>query len=207
MYNQTTVTTSYTVGQNIKAVTIANQGNAVTITLPDATKYKDRVIFMSRYSSGDIGNITINATAGLVESPFSNILLSSVVLTQEYKQFCFVSDAIDWHLVVNGISRFVLPNRYTSSTTLSLADSFKFVEVTTAGASSITVPNSSTVYFFPGTIIDIGSGGAGIVSVVAAGGVQINSYGNKLKLAGLYAKAKLHYLGGDLWYLDGELTV
>lgn len=207
MYNQqTTTTSSYTVAQNVKAVTVANQTTAVTITLPDATKYKDRIIWISRYSVGDTANITVTATAGNVENPLSNALVSSVVLNQDYKQFAYISDAIDWHLVGFSYSNLIVVNRPTASYTLVLGDAFRIVDMNVASGNILTIPLNATVAFPVGTQIIVSQFGAGQTTITPTGGVTIRSSGNKLKLTGQYSMATLIKIGLDEWYLSGDIT-
>lgn len=96
-------------------------------------------------------------------------------------------------------------NTQTASYGLVLADAGKIVEMNVAGANNLTIPLNATQAFPTGTIIDILQFGAGKTTVVATGGVTIESSGSLLSLNGQYAGATLYKRGTDDWVLVGNL--
>lgn len=100
----------------------------------------------------------------------------------------------------------VQTNSQSASYTLVLADEGKVVEVSNASANNLTVPLNATAAFPVGAQIVVRQGGAGQTTVVATGGVTINSRGSAMKLAGQYASAVLTKKGTDSWNLDGDIT-
>lgn len=96
-------------------------------------------------------------------------------------------------------------NTQTASYSLVLADAGKIVEMNVAGANNLTIPLNATQAFPTGTIIDILQFGAGKTTVVATGGVTIESSGGLLSLNGQYAGATLYKRGTDDWVLVGNL--
>ncbi len=96
-------------------------------------------------------------------------------------------------------------NTQTASYGLVLSDAGKIVEMNVASANNLTVPLNSTQAFAIGTIIDILQFGAGKTTVVATGGVTIESSGSLLSLNGQYAGATLYKRGTDDWVLVGDL--
>lgn len=90
-----------------------------------------------------------------------------------------------------------------ASYTLVRDDAGHLVEVTTAGASTLTVPPNSTIPFPVGTFLRVRQGGAGQVTVTAGAGVTIRSR-NGLKLAGQWGEAYLTKRGTDEWVLSGD---
>lgn len=100
----------------------------------------------------------------------------------------------------------ITTNRQTASYTLVLADASKLVEMNVATANNLTVPLNSTVAFPVGTQILLSQYGAGQTTVVATGGVTINSSGGKLKLNVQYSGATLIKIATNEWYLFGDIA-
>lgn len=101
---------------------------------------------------------------------------------------------------------YLTQNQQTASYTLVLADAGKLVEVSNASANNLTVPLNSSVAFPVGSQIHILQTGAGQTTIVATGGVTINSEGAKLKLKGQWAIATLVKRATDTWVAFGNLA-
>jgi len=129
MYFTTTITTSYSVLNNIKVVLIANASTAITVTLPDPAKYRNREITLTRFSSSDTANITVNTVTGNVENPANNTLVSSFAFGSAVKSLTYISDSIAWHIISSNI---------TASTTLYKGTS---TQSATGTATSYTIPH------------------------------------------------------------------
>jgi len=93
----------------------------------------------------------------------------------------------------------------TASYILVLADKAKVVEMNVASANNLTVPTNSSVAFPTGTQIHIVQTGSGQTTVVAAGGVTINS-ATTLKLRARWSAATLIKRDTDTWVLVGDLA-
>jgi hypothetical protein len=94
----------------------------------------------------------------------------------------------------------------TASYTLVLADAGKLVTISNASANNLTIPLNSSVAFPIGTRIDVIQKGAGQTTIVATGGVTINSKGGALKLSSQYSGASLIKYGTDTWFAVGDLS-
>lgn len=95
----------------------------------------------------------------------------------------------------------------TASYTLTLADAGGAVEVTSATATTVTVPPNSSVAFPVGTVIELAQIGAGQVTVAAGAGVTIqNRAGAALTLAAQYSVATIRKRSSDVWLIAGDLT-
>lgn len=93
-------------------------------------------------------------------------------------------------------------NTQVSSYTLVLTDKdSKIIEMNSASANNLTVPLNSSVAFPVGTQIPIVQKGAGLTSVVATGGVTINTSSGGLDSPGQNAVMVLMKSGTDEWYL------
>jgi hypothetical protein len=99
----------------------------------------------------------------------------------------------------------VQTNEQTASYTLVLADKGKMIEMNVGSANNITVPLNSTVAWPIGSSIDILQTGSGQTTVVATGGVTINSTPG-LKLRAQFASATLIKRGTNTWVLIGDLS-
>lgn len=96
-------------------------------------------------------------------------------------------------------------NAQASSYILQLSDVGKMIEINNASASNLTVPLNSSVSFPIGTTITILQTGAGQITLVATGGVTINSNPG-LKLRGQWSSATLVKRSTDTWVAMGDLT-
>lgn len=93
----------------------------------------------------------------------------------------------------------------TASYTLVLADKAKVVEMNVASANNLTVPLNSSVAYPTGTQINIVQTGAGQTTVVATGGVTINS-ATTLKIRAQWGAATLIKRAENTWVLVGDLA-
>lgn len=89
--------------------------------------------------------------------------------------------------------------------TLVLADLGKFVTMTNAGASTLTVPPNSSVAFPIGARIEGAQLGAGQVTLTAGAGVTLNSTPG-LKIAAQYGTFGLIKTATDTWLAYGRLS-
>jgi hypothetical protein len=115
----------------------------------------------------------------------------------------YIASAATWNAKQDSV---ITTNRQTASYTLVLADANKLVEMNVATANNLTVPLNATVAFPVGTQILLSQYGAGQTTVVATGGVTINSSGGKLKLNVQYSGATLIKIATNEWYLFGDIA-
>jgi hypothetical protein len=115
----------------------------------------------------------------------------------------YIASAATWNAKQDST---ITTNRQTASYTLALTDANKLVEMNVATANNLTVPLNSVVAFPVGTQILLSQYGAGQTTVVATGGVTINSSGGKLKLNTQYSGATLIKIATNEWYLFGDIT-
>lgn len=156
-------------------------------------------------SDGDKGDITVsssgtvwNIDAGVV-GPTELASLSSSDLAGK------LTDEVG-----TGSAVFSEPdvNVQTGSYTLVLTDKAKEVRMNVAGSNNLTVPLNSSVAFPIGTLINISQYGAGTTTVVATGGVTINSSAGNLLSPGQFSPMILRKIGTDEWYLwNGSTAV
>jgi hypothetical protein len=93
----------------------------------------------------------------------------------------------------------------SASYTLVLADKAKVVEMGVGSANNLTVPLNSSVAFPTGTQIHIVQTGSGQTTVVATGGVTINT-ATTLKLRAQWSAATLIKRAENTWVLVGDLA-
>lgn len=95
-------------------------------------------------------------------------------------------------------------NAQTASYTLVLADKGKLVRMNVASANNLTVPANATVAFPVGTVINVRQAGVGQTTIVASGGVTINTPETLLCRA-QHATVSLVKVATDEWDLTGDL--
>lgn len=93
-------------------------------------------------------------------------------------------------------------NNQAVSYTLQLTDASNVVRTTGAGATNITVPNSTTVAFTPQDRVEIEYYGTGQPTVVPVVGVTIRvAGGGSLALTQQYSRVLLEYIGSNEWVM------
>jgi hypothetical protein len=95
-------------------------------------------------------------------------------------------------------------NRQTGNYTLVDSDRSRIVEMNVASANTVTIPQRTSVDFPTGAFIDIIQYGAGQTTI--SGAVTIRSANGWLKINSQYGAATLTKIGGDEWYLVGNLN-
>lgn len=107
---------------------------------------------------------------------------------------------IDAHIddsTIHGYQPLVI-NTQAGNYTLALTDAAKYVRMTSGTANNLTVPLNASVAFAIGTEIEIAQAGAGATTIVATGGVTINTSGS-LAVAAQYDVIKLVKTATDTW--------
>jgi hypothetical protein len=93
-------------------------------------------------------------------------------------------------------------NTQTASYVLALTDATNtLVEMNVGSANNVTVPTNVSVAFPIGTQIPIAQYGAGLTSIVASGGVTVNTSSGSLSSPGQYSMMVLEKRAADEWYL------
>ena len=111
-----------------------------------------------------------------------------------------VYDGSTWQSITDPVYTF---NQQSSSYTLSIADSFKMVEMSAGG--TVTVPLNSSVAFPIGTAIDILQTGSSQVTLAGASGVTINATPG-LKLRTQWSSATLIKRDTNTWLAMGDMV-
>lgn len=100
----------------------------------------------------------------------------------------------------------VATNAKTASYTLVLSDAGKAIDVTSASATNVTIPQNSSVAFPIGSVIEIAQLGAGQVTVVAGTGTTLTSSGALVKTRVQYSSVSIRKLATNTWLLVGDLA-
>lgn len=95
---------------------------------------------------------------------------------------------------------------YVDNHTLDITDKGKVILMNKATAVNLTIPLNATVAFPISTRIDLVQFGTGQVTVVATGGVTLNSAGGDTKTFEQYSGASLLKTGTNEWLLAGNIT-
>jgi hypothetical protein len=94
----------------------------------------------------------------------------------------------------------------TAAYTLGLTDAGSAVEVTSSSAVNVTVPSNASVAFPVGTVIEVAQLGTGMVTIVAASGVTLNSAGSLVATRAQYSAVSLRKRATNTWLLAGDLA-
>lgn len=92
----------------------------------------------------------------------------------------------------------------TSYTTV-LADQNRFITMTNASASTLTIPPNSSVAYATGTVIYVQQLGAGQVTLTPGSGVTFRSADDAYKLVKQYSGASLIKIATDTWSVMGDV--
>jgi hypothetical protein len=179
-----------------------------TITIANATgslsSSTSRIAVAGPYDK----NLPTSAAVGS-----NTVTFSASVYFQSQAAF-LTTPSFSTGIVVGGVTINTGQNRQTGATyTLALTDGGKIIEMNSASAQIFIVPAHTSVAAPVGTAATIVQFGAGAVSVSAAGGVTVLSYGTTpgsggfRKLLGQYAAALLYQTSTtDTWVLTGNIT-
>lgn len=97
-------------------------------------------------------------------------------------------------------------NNQGGSYTLTVGDADKLVEMNSAGANNLTVPDDVSAPFAVGAQVMIVQQGTGQTTIVAGAGVTLRSAGGLLNLANQYSSATVIKRGANEWYVFGDLA-
>jgi hypothetical protein len=100
-------------------------------------------------------------------------------------------------------------NRQTGNYTLADSDRSRIVEMNVGSANNLTVPpfsGAGAVDFPSGSFIDVVQYGTGQTTIVAGSGVTLRSANGWLKINAQYGAVSLVKIGGNEWYVYGNLS-
>lgn len=90
--------------------------------------------------------------------------------------------------------------------TLALADKGAIVEMTSASANTVTIPDAASVDFPVGTLVNVTQAGDGTTTIAAAAGVTLNGVSaGSTDMDGRWTGAALYKRGPDAWVVQGAI--
>lgn len=115
-----------------------------------------------------------------------------------------------WQITDDGVnydvfSKSVQFNQQTASYTLVRSDRSKLIEVSNAGATTVTVPPDSSVNFPVGTEVRVLQTGVGQVTIAAGSGVTVNATPG-LKLRAQWSSVNIVKRAANTWVALGDLS-
>ena len=194
-----TIPNSYAPGEVIEA----NEMNA------NFTAVKNFAEGLSTGANFDAGAINTEdiAAAAITEAKIATAavttskIASSVTLTTPN-----IGAATGTSLVATGqVTDSTSINTQTGNYTLVIADAGKFITVSSAGSSTVTIPLNSSVGFSLGTKIVIARIGAGALAIAGAVGVTVNATPG-LNLRAQYSAATRIQISANSWLVLGDLS-
>ena len=146
---QESVTTTYTVAEEIFAVLADASGGNFTVTLPDATDRPGRLIFVKNV--GASGTVTVGVTGSdTIDGA------SSLDLTEQYAGVWVRSDDTNWHVLGYGVGAMIVSG--PGSSTDNAIARWDGTTGTKIQDSGITIDDSNTLVLPNGSFLDIGTG-------------------------------------------------
>lgn len=107
---------------------------------------------------------------------------------------------------LESIAQTITANIQTTSYILTISDAGKVVEMNSASATTVTIPNNNSITFDIGTVIEIIRLGIGTVEIEAAGGVTILSRSGLTGIGNQYGSVALRKRATNEWVLVGDLA-
>ena len=203
MYDIVNKNSNYSVEPNVKVVGCFNTTDAMTVTLPAASAYKNRFIWIKRYDTNSVGLITITSVSGNVQSPYTSAHDSSTVIGQDIKGLGYYSDGSLWHLLDFVRSQSMRSVTKNAAATLTLDDMGAHILMNASSSNNVTIPSGMP----PGSEFWVTQFTTSRTSVLAGAGVTLVSNGNKFKIVGQYGVVKLFHHGADIWIMSGDRVV
>jgi hypothetical protein len=205
-YRTVNVDTIMVSGDSGTAIGIDASGADRTFTLLSSISGNNgKWINLSKISSAGI--VTIQPSGGgTIDGA------STLVLDTQYEDVELVCQgASGWHVVSQTAAepRGELPgvNAQTGTTyQFVIGDKGYKITMSNAAANAVTIPSNATVPFPLNSRIEVSQIGAGQTSLVAGGGVTIQSINSWLKLAGQYVGVICTKTGTNTWLVEGSLT-
>ena len=94
-----------------------------------------------------------------------------------------------------------------ASRTLALADKGAIIEMTSASANTVTIPDAASVDFPVGALVNVTQAGAGTTTIAAAAGVTLNGVSaGSTDMDARWAGAALYKRGVDAWVVQGAVS-
>ena len=144
------------------------------------------------FGSGGSNTSISAATDAALNNPTNNEVLTYDSSTSKWKN-------------ATGSTTLVPVSARAASYTLTLSDAGEAVEITSASATTLTVPPNASVAFPVGTVIEVARLGAGAVTVAAGSGVTLQSADGDLGLRVQYSVLSLRKRATDTWLVAGDL--
>lgn len=182
--------------------TVLLQANAAagttTITLPATTGTvvttgDTGTVTSTMIANDSIVNADINSAAAIA---YSKLNLATSIVNADIS----ATAAIDQNKIADTVL-----NPQTTSYTLVLTDKNKQVEISNAGATTLTIPADNTVNMATGASVVILQTGAGQVTIAGASGVTVNATPG-LKLRTTWSSATLIKRAANTWVALGDLS-
>lgn len=207
--------TTFVSGTDLASCKLTITANAVTIT--------DGMIEDLRYNAAYCGQIDEYHETGLalleeLETQLAIVIAGGIpdhAATHAYGgDDVLAPSAIGEHgvvplnagSVVDPAYDYVPINAQTTSQTAALTDIGKDTQITSASATTYTVPPQASVAWTANAYMFVTRGGTGSLTIVAGAGVTINAPGGRLKIAERHGTIMLRRTAENTWKFDGSAT-
>ena len=193
-------------------VTTGDTGTVTSAMLTDGTIVNADInasaaIALSKLATSTAGNIIVFNSSGVptAVAETGDVTISDTGVTAIASGVIVNADVSASAAIELGKLAEISTSAQTASYTLVLADKTKIVEMSVAGANTLTVPLNSSVAFPVGSQINILQTGAGQTTIAATAGVTINATPG-LKIRAQWSYATLIKRATDTWVLVGDIS-
>jgi hypothetical protein len=176
-------------------------------TIVDADINASAAIALSKLATSTAGNIIVFNSSGVptAVAETGDVTISDTGVTAIASGVIVNADVSASAAIELGKLAEISTSAQSDSYTLVLADKTKIVEMSVAGANTLTVPLNSSVAFPVGSQINILQTGAGQTTIAATAGVTINATPG-LKIRAQWSYATLIKRATDTWVLVGDIS-
>lgn len=184
-------------------LSVNGQTGSITLTTTHIAEGTNEYFTIARAKAAAVADAINNGTTDV--APSQNSVFDALAGKSDTGHGHAISDVTGLQTELDGKAAAAMTiNTQTDSYTLVLGDATKYIRMNKATAVNLTVPANSSVAFLVGTQIPFRQVGAGQVTVVAGGGVTINT-AETLKLRTQGSTGSLIKVATDEWDLAGDL--
>jgi hypothetical protein len=196
---------------NDNATTMNFAGDATLINIASSsgsTIINNNLYAVSATFSDEVFGISPTSSAAFTTKDYVDLAINTIsgFPSQEGNEGKYLStngSAVFWEEIILPPSNVI---EKTSAHTLELSDAQKIIEVNSASAVNITIPDNSSIDFPIGSNIDIVQTGAGQVTIDGEGGVTLLSKDSNTKTNSQYSGVTIYKQSSNTWILIGDLT-
>lgn len=182
----------------------AGAGSHEEITVGGGVEFTGSGGIQHSAHTGDVTSSAGNAAMTIANGAVTKAK-SENVATATIRGRATAGTGVPEDLTVTQVKTLLVPTITTEATTartLVLGDADTYIRCTSGSATSVTVPPNSSVAFVIGTTVLVRQAGAGLLTLVAGGGVTLS--GSSLISSGQHSTLSITKVATDTWDVAGK---